>query len=91
MDRYVSALGRAVYYNCDKMLYEITLPVGSRYQEGFDGLVAWQLHPRNGPAISEGDVRSRRCLRRKPANGNTVHLGGTGLLACPCQFREPWY
>ena len=42
------------------MLFEITLPDGSRYQEGFDGKVAWQIHPRNGPAISEGDeVKSK--------------------------------
>lgn len=53
-------MDRAVYYKGGKMLYEITLPDSSRYQEGFDGKVAWQLHPRNGPAISEGDeVKSK--------------------------------
>jgi hypothetical protein len=54
------SMDRAVYCKGGKMLYDITLPDGSRYQEGFDGKVAWQLHPRNGPAISEGDeVKSK--------------------------------
>ena len=54
------SLDRTGYYKGGKMLYEITFPDGSHYQEGFDGTVAWQLHPRNGPAISQGDeVKSK--------------------------------
>jgi hypothetical protein len=54
------ALDRIAYYKNGKMLYQITLPNGSRYQEGFDGSVAWQLNPDNGPAISKGDeVKSK--------------------------------
>jgi hypothetical protein len=51
---------RTVYYKNGKMLYEIALPDGSRYQEGFDGTVAWQLDPKDGPRISEGnEVKSK--------------------------------
>jgi hypothetical protein len=49
------SLDRTAYYKGGKMLYEIMLPEGGRYQEGFDGTVAWQLHSKDGPAISEGD------------------------------------
>ena len=43
------------------MLYEIVLPNGSRYQEGFDGTVAWQLQPGQPAAISEGnEVKSKQ-------------------------------
>ena len=49
------SLDRDAYYKDGKMLYEIVLPDGGRYQEGFDGSVAWQLHPKAGAAISEGD------------------------------------
>ncbi|MFZ1006613.1 MAG: hypothetical protein WAN65_07250 [Candidatus Sulfotelmatobacter sp.] len=36
------------------------MPDGTRYQEGFDGTVAWQLHPKKGPAISEGnEIKSK--------------------------------
>lgn len=53
-------LDRTAYYKVGKMLYQVTLPDGKVYQEGFDGSLAWQLHPRNGPAISEGDeVKSK--------------------------------
>jgi hypothetical protein len=52
---------RSVYYKDGKMLYEITLPGGGQYKEGFDGNVAWQFHPRNGPAILQGDeVKSKQ-------------------------------
>jgi hypothetical protein len=55
------SMDRTVYYKDGKILYEIVLPDGSRYQEGFNGDVAWQLHPKNGPAISEGDeVKSKQ-------------------------------
>ena len=54
------SLDRTAYYKNGKMLYEITLPNGSRYQEGYDGAVAWQLHPKSGPALSEGnEVKSK--------------------------------
>ncbi len=55
------SLDRTAYYKDGKMLYEITLPNSSRYQEGFDGTVAWQLHPQSGAAISEGkEVKSKQ-------------------------------
>jgi hypothetical protein len=50
------SLDRVVYYKGSKTLYKVTLPDGKVYEEGFDGTIAWQLHPRNGPAILEGDV-----------------------------------
>ena len=54
------SLDRTAYYKGGKMLYEITLPDGSHYREGFGGTVAWQLDSRKGPAVSEGDeVKSK--------------------------------
>ncbi|HXZ58755.1 MAG TPA: hypothetical protein VEG26_01125 [Steroidobacteraceae bacterium] len=50
-----SAFDRRVYYRDGKMLYEIALPSG-QYREGFDGQVAWRVHPRTGPALFQGDV-----------------------------------
>jgi len=50
------SLDSATYYKEGKMLLEVTLPSGGTYREGYDGAVAWQLHPRNGPKIFEGDV-----------------------------------
>ncbi len=50
------SLDRIAYYKSSKMLYQINLPNGTHYQEGFDGKVAWQLDPTDGPAISQGDV-----------------------------------
>ncbi len=50
------ALDRIAYYKGGKMLYQVTLPNGSHYQEGFNGTVAWQISPSSGPAISDGDV-----------------------------------
>jgi len=49
------SLDRTARYKDGKMLYEITFPDGKVYQEGFDGGTAWRLHPRNGPAVLEGD------------------------------------
>ncbi len=49
-------LDRIAYYKEGKMLYQITVPNGSHYQEGFDGKVAWQVSPAGVPEISEGDV-----------------------------------
>jgi hypothetical protein len=49
------SLDRDAYYKDGKMLFEIVLPNGSRYQEGYDGTVAWQLDPQSGGAISEGN------------------------------------
>ncbi len=57
----VPSLDRDAYYKDGKMLYEIILPNGSRYQEAFDGTVAWQLQPGQPPAISEGnEVKSKQ-------------------------------
>jgi hypothetical protein len=50
------ALDRIAYYKGGKMLYQVTLPDGGRYQEGFNGTIAWQISPNSGPAISDGDV-----------------------------------
>lgn len=52
------SLDRVAYYKDGKMLYQITLPSGDHYQEGFDGAVAWQINPGNpqkSASISEGD------------------------------------
>jgi hypothetical protein len=49
------SLDRTAYYKDGKMLYQITLPDGKVFQQGFDGTTAWQLHPIDGPAVSEGD------------------------------------
>jgi hypothetical protein len=51
-----ASLDSIAYYKDGKMRYEVALPDGSRYQAGFDGKIGWQLHPRNGPAIAEGDI-----------------------------------
>ena len=54
------SLDRTAYYKDGMMLYQVTLPDGKVYQEGFNGTIAWQLHPHNGPALSEGDeVKSK--------------------------------
>jgi hypothetical protein len=49
------ALDRIAYYKDGKMLYQINLPNETRYQEGFDGKVAWQIDPAGHAAISQGD------------------------------------
>jgi hypothetical protein len=55
------SLDRDAYYKDGKMVYEITLPNGSRYEEGFDGTVAWRLQPGQPPGISEGnEVKSKQ-------------------------------
>jgi hypothetical protein len=48
-------LASTAYYHGVKMLYEITLPNGGKYQEGFDGTVAWQMQAGSPPSLSEGD------------------------------------
>ena len=50
------SLDRTAYYKDGKMLYQISLPNGTSYREGYDGTVAWQLPEQGGPAISEGNV-----------------------------------
>ncbi len=49
------SLDRVAYYKDGKMLYQITLPNGDHYQEGFDGTVAWKASPGEGSSISQGD------------------------------------
>jgi len=44
------------YYKDGKMLYDVTLADGRHYLEGYDGAVAWRIHPKNGPAVFEGNV-----------------------------------
>jgi hypothetical protein len=46
------AFERIAYYKGDKMLYQINLPNGTPYQEGFNGTVAWQLDPSGHPTPS---------------------------------------
>jgi hypothetical protein len=54
-------LDRSAYYKSGKMLDEVTLPNGSRCQEGYDGTVARQVHPQSGAAIAEGkEVKSKQ-------------------------------
>jgi hypothetical protein len=54
------AFERVAYYKGGKMLYQINLPNGTRYQEGFNGTVAWQLDPSGHPTLSQGnEVRSK--------------------------------
>ena len=48
------------YYKGEKMLYEVTLPKGGIYQEGFDGTVAWQMQTGHPPKILEGDELKSR-------------------------------
>ena len=43
------SLDRIAYYKGGKMLYQIALPNGSHYQEGFNGTVAWQSVPTAAP------------------------------------------
>jgi hypothetical protein len=50
------SLDRTAYFKDGKMLYEINLPKGGQYQEGYDGMVAWEWQPPNEPEISQGDV-----------------------------------
>jgi hypothetical protein len=49
------SLDRTAYYKGGKMLYQVALPNGSHYQEGFDGTVAWQINASGSPTISGGD------------------------------------
>jgi hypothetical protein len=49
-----ASLDRTAYYKKGKMLYEVRLPNGGTYQEGFDGTVAWRMQT-GSPSISEGD------------------------------------
>jgi hypothetical protein len=48
-------LDQTGYYKGGRMLYEVRLPNGSKYQEGFDGTVAWQIQPGSPPSLSQGD------------------------------------
>jgi hypothetical protein len=54
-------LDRTVYYKDGKMLYQLALPDGSRYQEGYNGTIAWQLQPHDAsPKILDGnEVKSK--------------------------------
>ena len=53
------SLDRTVYYKDGRILYKIAIPVGV-YEEGYDGSVAWRLHPKSGPAILKGnEVKSK--------------------------------
>src|SRR5258708_6450906 len=53
------SLDRTVYYKDGRILYKVAMPVGV-YQEGYDGSVAWRLHPKSGPAILKGnEVKSK--------------------------------
>ena len=54
-------LDRTVHFKDGKVLFEVTLPNGRRFQAGFDGTVAWQLHPEKGASISEGnEIKSQQ-------------------------------
>jgi len=47
---------RVAYFKNGKMLYQINLPNGSRFQQGFDGKVAWQVSPEGKATVSGGDA-----------------------------------
>ena len=49
------SLDRTVYYKQNRMRFELRFPHGGLYEEGFDGSVAWRIHPKNGPSLPEGD------------------------------------
>jgi hypothetical protein len=42
------SLDRVVYYKDGKMLEDLTLPDGGRYQSGYDGKVAWEMSTSGG-------------------------------------------
>jgi len=44
------------YFKDGKMLYDVALANGNHFQQGFDGKVAWQLDPKDGPQLAKGDV-----------------------------------
>jgi hypothetical protein len=44
------------YFKDGKMLYDIALANGTHFQQGFDGKIAWQLDPKDGPQLAKGDV-----------------------------------
>lgn len=44
------------HFKDGKMLYDIALPNGTHFQQGFDGAVAWQIDTKNKPEIAKGDV-----------------------------------
>lgn len=48
------SLERVVTFKGRKQREEITLPDGSRYQSGFDGMVAWEINPKSGAALIQG-------------------------------------
>jgi hypothetical protein len=50
------SLDRVAYYKNGKMLYEIDLPNGGRYQSGYDGATAWEVDPGDGPSLTEGKM-----------------------------------
>lgn len=49
------SLDRVVYYKDGKMLEDLTLPDGGRYQSGYDGKVAWEMSTSGGAALIQGD------------------------------------
>jgi hypothetical protein len=48
------SLQRVVTFKGRKQVEEITLPDGSRYQSGYDGLVAWEINPKSGAVLIQG-------------------------------------
>jgi len=49
------SLDRVVYFKDGRNHEEIYLPDGSRYQSGYDGTLAWEMNPKTGPALVQGD------------------------------------
>jgi hypothetical protein len=49
------SLDRVVYFKDGKSHEELTLPDGGHYQSGYDGAIAWEMHPSTGPAIIRGN------------------------------------
>lgn len=72
------SLDRTVYYKGGKMLFEIALPNNGRYQEGFDGKVAWQFHSQTGPAISEGNE-----VKAKERDADMYYPAALWIISAP--------
>ncbi|HUH62950.1 MAG TPA: hypothetical protein VLZ50_08135 [Terracidiphilus sp.] len=50
------SLGQVSWLKDGKALQETTFPDGSRDRTGFDGAVAWDIDPKDGPNVAKGDV-----------------------------------
>jgi hypothetical protein len=71
------SLDRIAYYKGGKMLYQINPPNGTRYQEGYDGALAWQLDRSGKAGLSEGNEiksKARDADMYYPCPGGNHHV-----------------